>query len=87
MTITNPEIVLPILANHGRDADDGPHAVFPRIYKYRGHNGEEQFALFTDTAYDDMHSSPYVNDVICLMDNHALTDDGKELLKKNGYTV
>lgn len=85
MTITNPKIVLPILANHGRDAEDGPHAVFPLIYKYQGHSGETLFSLFTSPDYDDMDSSPYVKNVVCLMANCVLTVDGKDFLKKNGY--
>jgi len=84
MTITNPEIVLPILANNGRDINDGPHAVFPMIYKYRGQTGEELFALFTDPAHDDMDSSPYVNNPVCLMSNCNLTEEGINFLAEVG---
>ena len=76
MTIKDRKVIIAALANGG--VIEG--MVFLVIYVYKSINGETLFSMFTDPMYDDMHISPYVQDVICLMANGILTIEGQQFL-------
>ena len=76
MTIKDRKVILAALANGG--IIEG--MIFPIIYIYKNNNGETLFSMFTDPMYDDMHISPYVQDVICLMTNGMITEQGNQFL-------
>tara|TARA_Y100000310_G_C20629710_1_gene787952 strand:- start:420 stop:662 length:243 start_codon:yes stop_codon:yes gene_type:complete len=77
MTIETPSAVKKILENGGHE--DG--FFFPLVYSYRSvGGGKVLYALFTGPEYDDMDTSPYVADAVCLMANGVLTLDGQRFV-------
>tara|TARA_Y100000034_G_C6874945_1_gene399974 strand:- start:896 stop:1165 length:270 start_codon:yes stop_codon:yes gene_type:complete len=80
MTITSPDIIKQMLQNGGAYPGDPPASL---IYRYTGMPGtaQELYAVFMHPDHDDMDSSPFVHNVVCLMANGILTVDGEEWLE------
>jgi hypothetical protein len=85
MTISNPKTVVKALKAKGMLED----MQMVRIYQYSSINwdhsqGGIQFALFNESKWDDMDTSPYVANVVLLFDYPKVTAEGKAFLKSQG---
>jgi hypothetical protein len=79
-TLTNSDEIKILLRNRGRQEGFN----WRLIYQYRNAtNGETAFAIFNEPQYNDMYQSPYVADVVLLMEDGYLTQDGAEFLGVN----
>ena len=80
-SISSKAAVAEILESRGTCED------FPIIlvYRYKAINGQTNFALFTDSRFDDLkgQSTAYCQDVTCLMADGMLTDAGEKWLADN----
>ena len=62
--------------------NDAPR-MWSLVYKYEHFSGVTRFAIFESQQFDDIHSSPFAKNIVCLMANAILTEDGKKWLKEN----
>ena len=78
-TFESREIICEMLRNEGVYPGDPQDAI---IYQYQGLSGENLFAVFWNTIFDDMWSSPYVTNPVVLWDKHTgLTYAGRSVLE------
>ena len=74
-TITDKKSIVEIM-------NDAPR-LWSLVYKYKHVSGKTLFAIFSGHQFDDIHSSPFASDIVCLMANAMLTEDGKKWLEEN----